>query len=64
MLTVVTCTGVPFSLKVMYVMIPKRARKSPKMLTNCAIQIVRNPGSWKTPVAAEDVCGSDDIREV
>jgi hypothetical protein len=42
MVTVVTSTGVPCQRNVMRLMTPKRARKSPKTLTNCASQSVRN----------------------
>ena len=42
MVTAVTWTAVPCIRKVMRLMTPNRARKSPKMLTNCASHRVRN----------------------
>src|SRR5438094_4605299 len=42
MVTAVTWTAVPCIRNVMRLMTPNRARKSPKMLTNCASHRVRN----------------------
>src|SRR5213080_1180609 len=61
MVMVVTCTAVPCSRKAMKLMMPKRARKSPKMLINWAVQMVRKPDSRKTLVGGT-ACGSDVIR--
>ena len=47
-ITTATSAGVPCSLNVIRLMTAKMARKSPKMLTNCAIQMVRKAGCWRT----------------
>jgi hypothetical protein len=45
----------------MKLMMPKSARKSPKMLMNCAIQTARKPGRLKM-LPDLITCGSDVIR--
>src|SRR5690348_3382741 len=46
--TTATSAGVPWSLNVIRLMTAKMARKSPKIETNCAIQMVRKAGCWRT----------------
>src|SRR5437588_473418 len=62
MVMVVTCTAVPCSRKVMKLMMPKSARKSPKMLMSCAAQIARKPGSRNTLAGRGAACASEVIR--
>src|SRR5437763_16600207 len=45
--TIATSLARPCNRKVIRLMTPKRARKSPKMLTNCATQMVRN-ARWRS----------------
>src|SRR5215469_2670960 len=64
MVTTVTCTGLPCQRKVIRLMTPNKARKSPKMLTNWAIQRVRNGRCWSTVLmvyAGVGAAGEADI---
>src|SRR5207244_3168112 len=59
MVMVVTCTAVPCSRKAMKLMMPKSARKSPKMLMSWASQMVRKPCSRKTLAGCGRACASE-----
>src|ERR1700759_1743273 len=61
--TVVTSTAVPCQRNVIRLITPNSARKSPKMLTNCAIHNVRKGLNFKIVFSVYVVAGGVVVSE-